>query len=51
MKNVTINGNNTKNQETPLCPALHNMLRTHVQNNIHNALIIIINNVFGTREL
>ena len=46
-----MNGNNTKNHEIPLYPALQIKFNTQVQNNIQIALIIIIKIVLGTLEL
>ena len=40
-------GNNTKNHETSLYPALHKQFNMKVQNNIYTALNTNITNVFG----
>ena len=46
-----INGNNTNNQDTHLCPALHIISNIHVQKRIQSALKMIIMIVLGTLEL
>lgn len=49
MKNK-INGNNTKNQDTYLCPLLQIKFNIHVQNNIYTNFNTIINIVLGTLQ-
>ena len=48
--NNNIKGNNTKNQDISLYPALHNEFNMKVQNNIYIALNTNIINVFGTKH-
>jgi hypothetical protein len=45
--NNNIRGNNTKNQDISLYPALHNEFNMKVQNNIYIALNTNTINVFG----
>jgi hypothetical protein len=47
MTNNNINGNNTKNHEISLYPALHSEFNIKVQNNIYIALNTNTINVFG----
>jgi hypothetical protein len=39
IKNMAINGSNTKNHETPVYPFLHSRFKIHVQNNTYKNLI------------